>query len=139
MGTRFVLRKQLRQHLDAQGLSAAELARRTGVAKSVISDWLAGAKPRDIVQVKIVANALGLTLEELCFDVEPKSNQGRSAVFGVPAVFQAAGGQWVNGIFDIRLRKILEPTEPVRNGQSADSSTISGGIETPSVEDESND
>lgn len=57
---------RLAYFMDQRRVSAAELARRTGVPKQTISDWLAGASPRSISQLAKVAEALGINLDELC-------------------------------------------------------------------------
>jgi transcriptional regulator with XRE-family HTH domain len=48
-------------------MTAAELSRTTGVAKQVLSDWMAGVQPRKLEQLYLVAQTLGVLLEDLCF------------------------------------------------------------------------
>lgn len=61
------LKKQLRYYLRVKNLSAAELARRSGVNKQSISNWLGGIEPKSFIHVKKIADALNLTIDELIF------------------------------------------------------------------------
>ena len=38
-----------------------------GVPQTTLADWLAGGNPRDLRKVKLVADALSLTVDQLCF------------------------------------------------------------------------
>ena len=49
------LKGQLRFFLDLRGMTAAELSRKSGVSKQVLSIWLAGGQPKRIEQIKKVA------------------------------------------------------------------------------------
>lgn len=64
------LKRQLARFIRERSLTGAELARRSGVPKQSISDWLAGVRPRNIAQVKRIADTLGVGLTELCFGPE---------------------------------------------------------------------
>jgi len=46
---------------------ASELARVANVPKQNICDWQSGAMPGDPIKLKRVANALGVTMDELLF------------------------------------------------------------------------
>jgi len=84
------LRKTLRELLNQRGLSAAELSRRTGVPRSVLSDWLAGASPRNIDHLRRVAEAFQVSIETLCF--------GKDLSKDPPFA------HWVEGTFEGRIR-----------------------------------
>ena len=66
-GREFRLRHNLTDVLRRRGMTAAELSRRTGVAKQVLSDWSAGVQPRKLEQLYAVARALELSMDDLCF------------------------------------------------------------------------
>lgn len=68
--TELRLRRILPSLLKTHGMTAAQLARKSNVPKSVISDWIAGSHPRNLLQVMSVAKSLGVTLEMLCFGLE---------------------------------------------------------------------
>ena len=55
-------------------MTAAELARRSGVSKQTISDWTAGIQPRSIPQVKKIADVFGVSLDSLLFGQETKAS-----------------------------------------------------------------
>ena len=61
------LKNQLKFYLEENGITASTLARLSGVPKQSISDWLAGSNPRDIRQVKKVADSLKTTIDHLVF------------------------------------------------------------------------
>ena len=55
--------KQLRQNLD---MSRAELSKQSGVPDRTVDDWENGRrKPRDVYQLKKIADALGCYIEDL--------------------------------------------------------------------------
>lgn len=84
-----ILKERLQQLLKQNSWTAAELARRSGVPKQVLSLWLSGVEPRKISHLKSVARALGVTIDELCFinDSEPLHPGG-----------------WIEGVFEGRIR-----------------------------------
>src|ERR1700733_10748750 len=61
------LKNQLRYFLDQREISASQLAKRAKVPKQSLSGWLSGSNPRDVRQVKRVADALGVTIGHLLF------------------------------------------------------------------------
>lgn len=95
------LKRQLQFYLDKREMSASQLSRKAGVPKQSISGWLAGSNPRDVRQVKRVADVLGVSLDNLMFgDGEDRDSEKVSA-------FDALlGDGWVGGIFEVRLRRV---------------------------------
>lgn len=63
----FRLRHNLTAILSHRGMTAAELSRKTGVAKQVLSDWMAGVQPRKLEHLYSVALTLGVSIDSLCF------------------------------------------------------------------------
>jgi len=100
-GNSFVLRKRLKTELDFRAMTAADLARRTGVPKQVISDWLAGVTPRRLDHLKKVAAELCTTIDELCFgtDSQPPLTQ-TLRIEGLPP------GDNLVGRYEILVQKI---------------------------------
>jgi transcriptional regulator with XRE-family HTH domain len=94
-GNPFKLRQVLKTLLAENKLSAAELSRKTSVSKQVLSDWLAGVRPRNIEQVKAVAEYFGISLDYLCF------GETASPAKPVPAT-------WISGRFEGRIRVIAD-------------------------------
>lgn len=95
------LAQQIEVYLKAKGWTAAELSRRSRVSKSVLSKWEAGARPRDLDQVKRVADTLGTSLDWLCFGdgIEPIRRPGTD-------LSELLGDDWVGGVFELKIRRI---------------------------------
>lgn len=85
-----VLKRVLKDLLKESGLTAAALSRKCGVPRSVLSDWMAGSRPRNVQQLKCVADHFGVSLEWLCF--------GRG--------HHPAGDELIEGVFEGRLRLV---------------------------------
>jgi transcriptional regulator with XRE-family HTH domain len=95
------LKNQLRCYLDIRGMTATELARKSGVSKQVISLWLSGAEPKKVAQIKKVAASLGTTVDHLCF------GDGRDeSVQKVTELDALLGDGWVSGLFEVRFRRV---------------------------------
>ncbi|MGK5088967.1 helix-turn-helix transcriptional regulator [Bdellovibrionota bacterium FG-2] len=95
------LKAQLKQHLEHRGMSAAELARKSGVSRQVISLWLTGVVPKNIGHLKKVADALGTTIDNLMFGNEQRNNERK-----VTDLDALLGDSWISGVFEVRLRRI---------------------------------
>jgi len=95
------LKKQLRFYLDLNDLTAAQLARKANVPKQSLSGWLAGSNPRDVKQVKRVADVLGVSLDNLMFgegeDVQDKKHVELNTLLG---------DDWIGGLFEVRFRRV---------------------------------
>lgn len=95
------LKIQLQFYLSHRGITAAELARKAKVSKQLLSLWLGGSEPRKLDQVRQVAQALGTTVDNLCFgdglDKEAEKTTDLEALLG---------DGWVGGLFEVRLRRV---------------------------------
>ncbi len=96
MPMKLVLARELKALLAEYGLRAADLSRKSGVPRSVLSDWMAGAAPRNISQVRAVAEVLGTNIDSLCFGMDGKSSDAK------------IDGAWMTGTFQGRLRRIKD-------------------------------
>ncbi len=90
-----VLKERLQEFLKQNAWTAAELSRRSGVPKQVLSLWLSGVEPRKISHLKSVARTLGVTVDELCFLPDGRPTR---------EVPENAEGQWLEGVFEGRIR-----------------------------------
>lgn len=82
-------------------MTAAQLARKAKVPKQSLSGWLAGSNPRDVKQVKRVADVLSVSLDNLMF------GQGKEKNHQVHTELSALlGDDWIGGQFEIRIRRI---------------------------------
>lgn len=95
------LKSQLRAYLQRLGISPAELARRSGVARQVLSDWLAGKAPRNLEHVKKVSDVLGTSVDHLCFGNGIESSERESI-----DLEDIIGDRWISGLFEVRLRRV---------------------------------
>ena len=96
------LKTQLTLYLSHFDMTAAQLSRRSGVSKQVISQWLSGAAPRKVDQLKTVAEVFETSIDHLCFGEglgAPKSHQN-----GEP--LDLLGDEWISGHFEIKIRRI---------------------------------
>lgn len=95
------LKHQLASLLDHRGMTAAALSRKAGVPKQALSRWLAGQAPKDVSQLKKVADALGVTVDHLLFGagIEDESRK-------VTDVSSLVGDGWISGVFEVRLRRV---------------------------------
>jgi transcriptional regulator with XRE-family HTH domain len=95
------LKKQLRLFLERHGMTAAQLARESGVAKQSISGWLAGNNPRDIRQLKKVADIFKTTVDCLMFGNGISNDELKDA-----SIAALLGEEWVGGTFEIKIRRV---------------------------------
>jgi transcriptional regulator with XRE-family HTH domain len=89
MEVSLVLKSRLKELLRSKAVTAAELSRRSGVPKQVLSIWLTGVEPRKLSHLKRVANALGVTVDELCFPSQSESKKDPTP----PC-------DWIEGVFE---------------------------------------
>lgn len=94
------LKSQLNLYLEKKELSAAQLAKKSGVSKQVISLWLNGGSPRKIQQIKLVADALGTTVDQLCFGTGLLKSLDSSGFENLPT------DEWLSGLFEIKIRRV---------------------------------
>jgi len=96
------LKQNLKCILQEKGLTASALSRMSGVPKQNVSDWLSGTHPRNLGQLKKVAEVLDLSIDELCFGKsEPSELKAHTHI-----VDDLIGEQWISGLFEVKLRRI---------------------------------
>jgi transcriptional regulator with XRE-family HTH domain len=100
------LKNQLRFHLERHGMTASALAKKSGVPKQSISGWLAGSNPRDVRQIKRVADILNVSVDNLLFGNGQDKDKQR-----VTELEAFAGDGWISGLFEIRLRRVNQPKQ----------------------------
>ena len=97
------LRTRLKHRFEAHSITAAELSRRTGIPRQVISDWLAGAMPRRLDHLKKVVDLLKTTIDELCF-----GDVAEPLVVTIPNSMEPSSEHDLVGRFEIVVRKIRD-------------------------------
>jgi transcriptional regulator with XRE-family HTH domain len=69
------LDKVLKSKLQKRGVKITQLSKATKVPLQTLHNWLSGQKPRDIDQVKRVADYFGVSINSLCFDEIEKTSR----------------------------------------------------------------
>jgi transcriptional regulator with XRE-family HTH domain len=95
------LKHQLRYYLELKEMSAAQLAKKAGVPKQSLSGWLSGSNPRDVRQIKRVADALGISVDNLIFGTG--NDNDRQKITELDALM---GDGWISGLFEVRFRRV---------------------------------
>lgn len=95
------LKKQLRFYLVLREMSASQLAKKSGVPKQSLSGWLSGNHPRNVTQVRMVADVLGTTVDNILFGEGQDEKQQR-----ITELDALMGEQWISGLFEIRFRRV---------------------------------
>jgi transcriptional regulator with XRE-family HTH domain len=95
------LKGQLKLYLEHTGMSASQLAKKSSVPRQSLSDWISGSKPRDIAQVKRVAEVLGTSVDHLVFGngLDNKSQK-------ITELDALLGDEWISGLFEVRFRRV---------------------------------
>jgi hypothetical protein len=76
--------KKLQAYLTHENLSIVELSNKLDVPVSTVHGWLNGVLPKNIVIIKKVANLLGKSVDELCFDETPvKKHQDTDLIISI--------------------------------------------------------
>lgn len=70
-----ILHKQLKDLLRRNDMTVAQLSRATNISAKTIYQWLNGQKPRDISQVKRLADHFGVSVDFIAFGVQHKSKK----------------------------------------------------------------
>ena len=91
------LKEQLKYYLESREMTAAQLSQKSGLSQKVLSLWFNGAEPRKLSQIKIVADTLGKSVDNLCFGDSCESFHERVEILEVECE------DWVAGIFEICL------------------------------------
>lgn len=90
------LKKNLKKLMSENDMRVPQLSRATKVPSTTIYNWLAGQKPKDIDQVKIISEYFQTSLDSLCYGVKNiDSNLLESKQEEINA-----------GIFEVVLRKV---------------------------------
>ncbi len=92
-------KENLKLYLARKNVTAAELSRATGISKTTISSWTAGAPPKNLDQVKRVADFFEISVDELVFNSFGKIPQATSVIEQHREEINA-------GVFEVILRPI---------------------------------
>lgn len=90
--------KMLKKLLKDKSINQKEAASLAGVAESVMSDWVNGAVPRDLLATKRLAKSLEVSVSYLLFGVSDEIN--------LEELIQTEDAPIISGIYSLELRKI---------------------------------
>lgn len=90
----------LKAHMGRRKMSLVELAKLTKVPKQTLHNWLSGAEPKSLDQVRSVAQCFDLSIEELCYGEPRKSMKVQSNPIEEHADEIRAG------VFEVVLRRV---------------------------------
>lgn len=96
-GMELLLNKNLRRILSKLDWSIPQLSKKSGIPSTTIQNWAEGKPPRDMRQVKSVAEALGMSMDNLCF--EEWNGEGVDPFAGFQDEINA-------GLFEVVLRRV---------------------------------
>lgn len=96
------LKSQIKLYLKENGMTASQLAMKAKVPKQSLSGWLAGSNPRDVRQVKRVADIFEVTVDHLMFG-EGLSDENERRTEYLEALL---GDGWVSGLFEVKFRRV---------------------------------
>lgn len=82
-------------------MTASKLSRKSGVPNATLSDWLAGRKPRNLDQVKKVAEVFGTTIDHLCYGAEAREQ--KEPTVSLEALID---DKWLEGTFELKIRRV---------------------------------
>ena len=66
------LAKILKELCDERGITISTLSKRSTVPQQTLHNWLSGVEPKNLTQVKKVADFFEVSLDYLCFGKEAK-------------------------------------------------------------------
>jgi hypothetical protein len=92
------LAKQLKKMLEQSGASVTHLSKATKVPGQTIHNWIAGSKPRDLDQVKKVADHFKVSLDFLVYGEDEKIKSA--------SPFKEHQDEINAGIFEVVLRRV---------------------------------
>lgn len=93
------LHKNLKILLDKRGITPSQLSRATKVPNSTIQNWLAGLEPRNLLQLKKVADYFDVSVDLLLYGSKKESKRDRSAITEFADEINA-------GTFEVVLRRV---------------------------------
>ena len=97
MNMELLLSDNLRRILSNLDWSVPKLAKKSGVPSTTIQNWAEGKPPRDMRQVKLVAEVLNISMDALCF--EDCGNKDLNPIEGYEDEINA-------GLFEVVLRRV---------------------------------
>jgi len=94
------LKKNLKYLMKKNTLSIVEISSKTSIPKQTLHNWLSGASPKNVNQLRKIATYFRTTVDELCFgDVSQPSTKDESPWIKYEEEITA-------GVFEVILRPV---------------------------------
>ncbi len=94
-----VIKTILKKLIKEKGLTITNLSRATKVPLQTLHGWLNGSEPKNLRQVKAVADYLEVDLDYLCFGIKPIEQRNQKNIQDFQEEINA-------GIFEVVLRRV---------------------------------
>ncbi|MGE4233210.1 MAG: helix-turn-helix domain-containing protein [Bacteriovoracia bacterium] len=98
--------KNLKAIMDKRSLTHREVAEMSGVATSVVNDWLAGSQPYDLNKVGMLAKNLGVSFERLLINSETKPSD-----LAITELFTELDVEELSGLFLISVKRLVKKSK----------------------------
>ena len=86
----------LKALLKEEGITIAQLSKKTKVPTQTIHNWLSGMEPRSLKQVRKIADYFEVSIDYLCFGIKTEKTKP----------FENYSDEINAGIFEVVLRRI---------------------------------
>jgi transcriptional regulator with XRE-family HTH domain len=93
------LHKNLKNLLEKRGMTPSQLSRATKVPNSTIQNWLTGLEPRNLIQLKKVAEFFDVSVDLLLYGNKKIKERDQSAISEYADEINA-------GVYEIVLRRV---------------------------------
>ena len=90
------LDKILKNLVKSRGITVSLLSKRTKVPVQTLHNWLSGMEPRSLRQVRKVADFFDVTIDYICFGIEPSKVDS----------LQDYSDEINAGVFEVVLRRV---------------------------------
>ena len=90
------LSRILKELCDERGISISSLSKKTGTPAQTLHNWISGVEPKNLSQVKKVADFFEVSLDYLCFGKEVKK----------PDDITSYKDEINAGVFEVVLRRV---------------------------------
>lgn len=92
------LARNLKLKLKERDLTVAQLSRATKVPQTTIANWLAGIAPKNIDQLKTIADFLETSIDNLCYSKEIIKSE-------TPSLKAVVEDEVLAGVYEVVLRR----------------------------------
>jgi transcriptional regulator with XRE-family HTH domain len=96
---KLVLNKMLKEILAEEGMTVAQLSRATKIPQQTLNNWLSGLTPRNLIQLKTVADYFETSVDFLLYGLKTTKETKKSEIVEYRDEINA-------GVFEVVLRRV---------------------------------